>query len=66
MSDSNAPNPPSYEALRDAADARRYRAFFEAGLPITFMGQEYRSKDDLDRAIDAFVALQAPMRAVSA
>jgi len=35
------------------ADAARYRAFFDAGLPITFMGVEYRSKEALDAAIDA-------------
>jgi hypothetical protein len=33
-------------------DAARYRAFFDAGLPITFMGVEYHAKADLDAAID--------------
>lgn len=38
------------EARRDAG---RYNAFFDAGLPITFLGVEYRTKADLDAAIDA-------------
>lgn len=37
-------------------DARRYRAFFDAGLPITFEGEEYRTKAELDAAIDASLA----------
>lgn len=37
----------------DGEDAERYRAFFEAGLPITFLGVDYRTKDELDAAIDA-------------
>lgn len=35
------------------ADAQRYNAFFEAGLPITFLGQPYYTKADLDEAIDS-------------
>lgn len=34
------------------SDAQRYRAFFDAGLPITFLGVEHRSKRELDAAID--------------
>jgi hypothetical protein len=34
-------------------DAARYRAFFDAGLPITFCGVEYDDKPSLDAAIDA-------------
>lgn len=39
------------EGLR--ADAQRYNAFFDAGLPITFLGQPYYTKADLDEAIDS-------------
>lgn len=38
------------------ADARRYNAFFDAGLPITYLGQPYYTKADLDAAIDATTA----------
>lgn len=38
------------------ADARRYNAFFAAGLPITYLGQPYYTKADLDAAIDATTA----------
>ena len=34
-------------------DAERYRAFFDAGLPITFLGEQYHDKAALDAAIDA-------------
>lgn len=34
-------------------DAERYRAFIGAGLPITYLGEEYRDKAALDAAIDA-------------
>lgn len=40
-------------AEEDAADATRYRQFFVSGLPITFESVEYRSKADLDAAMDA-------------
>jgi hypothetical protein len=33
-------------------DAERYRAFFKAGLPITFCGIQYYDKGCLDAAID--------------
>lgn len=51
---SRDPDCPACRALDsdDAADARRYRAFFDAGLPITFLGQPYWTKADLDAAID--------------
>lgn len=39
-----------------AADAGRYKAFFSAGLPICFMGNDYNNKADLDAAIDAYRA----------
>lgn len=39
-----------------AADAERYSAFFSAGLPICFMGEDYENKADLDAAIDAYRA----------
>lgn len=45
-------------AADEAADARRYRAFFDAGLPITFMGVDHRTKSCLDAAIDAAIAAQ--------
>ena len=38
------------------ADADRYRAFFASGLPVTYLGQDYRTKDELDAAIDADLA----------
>jgi hypothetical protein len=41
----------------DARDGARYRAFFSAGLPITFLGVDYCDKSSLDAAIDA--ALQS-------
>ena len=34
-------------------DAERYRAFFDAGLPITFLGEQYHDKAARDAAIDA-------------
>ena len=34
-------------------DAERYRAFFDAGLPITYLGEQYGDKAALDAAIDA-------------
>lgn len=37
-------------------NSRRYLAFFEAGLPITFEGVEYRTKAELDAAIDARIS----------
>jgi hypothetical protein len=42
-------------AERDAlkADAYRYRAFFDGGFPITWLGVDYRTKEELDAAIDA-------------
>lgn len=40
-----------YAAMK--ADAERYLAFFAAGLPITFMGEDYSDKPSLDKAIDA-------------
>ena len=39
------------EGLR--ADAERYNAFFDAGLPITFLGESYETKQELDAAIDS-------------
>lgn len=39
------------EGLR--ADAQRYNALFDAGLPITYLGQPYYTKADLDEAIDS-------------
>lgn len=47
-----APGAPGQEAA-DAKDAARYREFFASGLPITFLGVEYRTKAELDAAIDA-------------
>lgn len=41
---------------RGDPDAARYRHFFTAGLPITFMGVEYDDKASLDAAIDADLA----------
>jgi hypothetical protein len=41
---------------RSDPDATRYRRFFDAGLPITFMGIEYHDKASLDAAIDADIA----------
>lgn len=41
---------------RSDPDAARYRHFFAAGLPITFMGVEYDDKASLDAAIDADLA----------
>lgn len=38
---------------QDREDAQRYRAFFDAGLPVTFLGEDYRDKSSLDAAIDA-------------
>lgn len=37
-------------------DASRYRAFSDAGLPITFLGVEHYTTPDLDAAIDAAIA----------
>ena len=42
----------------DAKDAARYREFFASGLPITFLGVEYRTKAELDAAIDAVMGDQ--------
>lgn len=36
-------------------DAKRYLAFFDAGLPVTFMGESYYTKADCDRAIDSYL-----------
>lgn len=44
------------ERGEEAKDAARYRRFFDAGLPITFMGVEYDDKASLDAAIDADLA----------
>ncbi len=41
-------------------DAQRYNAFFDAGLPITFLGQPYYTKADLDEAIDSARAGREP------
>ncbi|EJN06443.1 hypothetical protein [Herbaspirillum sp. YR522] len=41
---------PALEA--DVKDAERYREFFNAGLPICFLGKDYHSKTELDVAID--------------
>ena len=38
------------------ANARRYEAFFQAGLPVTFHGEDYANKAALDTAIDRFLA----------
>lgn len=43
------------EVLALRKDARRYQAFFDAGLPITFLGVEYYTKPDLDAGIDAAI-----------
>ena len=40
-------------AASGAKDAERYQSFFDAGLPITFLGVDYRTKEELDAAIDA-------------
>jgi Lar family restriction alleviation protein len=40
---------------QDAQDARRYRAFFESGLPVCFRGDEFYSKTECDSAIDAAI-----------
>ena len=42
----------------DAKDGARYREFFASGLPITFLGVEYRTKAELDAAIDAVMGDQ--------
>lgn len=42
----------------DIRDAARYREFFASGLPITFLGVEYRTKAELDAAIDAVMGDQ--------
>lgn len=39
----------------EQADAARYRAFFDAALTVTFMGETYSSKADCDAAIDAYL-----------
>lgn len=44
------------ERGEEAKDAARYRRFFTAGLPITFLGVEYDDKASLDAAIDADLA----------
>lgn len=44
------------EQGEEVKDAARYRRFFDAGLPITFMGVEYEDKASLDAAIDADLA----------
>jgi hypothetical protein len=41
------------QPAQDREDAERYREFFAAGLPITFLGADYRDKPSLDAAIDA-------------
>lgn len=46
----------------DARDGERYRCFFEAGLPITFLGCEYSTKRELDAAIDAALASTRPSK----
>ncbi|REG57742.1 hypothetical protein B0G80_0372 [Paraburkholderia sp. BL6669N2] len=53
---SAAPLPRASEPVEGEAvtqDAERYRAFFDAGLPICFCGAEYHDKASLDAAIDA-------------
>lgn len=44
------------EQGEEVKDASRYRRFFDAGLPITFMGVEYEDKASLDAAMDADLA----------
>lgn len=44
---------PAVQEEGDAKDGARYREFFASGLPITFLGVEYRTKAELDAAIDA-------------
>ncbi|WP_277187653.1 hypothetical protein [Caballeronia sp. BR00000012568055] len=46
-----------FERERDAAtaDARRYRAFFDVGLPVCFGGVEFTRKTDADQAIDTAI-----------
>ena len=39
-------------------DGERYRAFFDAGLPITYLGEQYQGKDSLDAAIDATLGVR--------
>lgn len=34
-------------------DTERYRKFINAGLPITYLGEDYHDKQSLDAAIDA-------------
>jgi hypothetical protein len=34
------------------ADAKRWRHFWSCGLPVTFMGTEYHSKQECDASID--------------
>lgn len=50
---SYASPPVAVQEEGDAKDGARYREFFASGLPITFLGVEYRTKAELDAAIDA-------------
>jgi hypothetical protein len=50
-----APTVPPYARY---APARRYRAFFDAGLPVCFAGIEYASKAEADPEIDAAIKAQ--------
>ena len=47
------------ELTEDAQDGARYRAFFDAGLPITFLGEDHETKESLDAAIDAALSPSA-------
>ncbi|WP_295856411.1 hypothetical protein [uncultured Xylophilus sp.] len=44
------------QARRCAPDALRYEAFFAAGGPVVFRGEEFDTKAEADRAIDACLA----------
>lgn len=39
--------------LTEHKDTERYRKFINAGLPITYLGEDYHDKQSLDAAIDA-------------
>ena len=48
------------DALRERAesaerDAQRYRAFFDSGPSVCFMGRDYTNKAECDAAIDAAI-----------
>ena len=50
---------PAREPMTDERqNALRYLAFFDAGLPITYLGVEYRNQAELDAAIDAHITTQ--------